>query len=217
MKKHVSRIIEFLNQDENDSINFSGLSTSQRVILHNLASLVRLKHVSSGSKSDRVLTISKNNIEYQNEGDNIIINEHIVIHRYICVKGEYISTIASLYAHKIPVEYISKRINRDKSDEYHITLISSNELKSYGWLEDEEKKSYLIKNLSMIKNDWKLKGLGRAQQGEDETYFLVIDWESAQEFLDRMGLPRRDFHITLGFKNNDIHNVPKNESSLINS
>lgn len=180
-----------------------------------MASILNLKHESSGSKSERVLHISKNEIPYQKEGDNIIINEQIVIHRYVCVKGDYISTIARLYAHNIPIKYLSRRIHRDKSDDYHITLLSVNDLKKLGLDENEEKKTHLIENLSMIKNDWELKGLGRVKKDNEETYFLVLNWESGQQFLERMGFPRKDFHITLGFKNNDIHNVPKDESCLI--
>lgn len=38
-----------------------------------------------------------------------------------------------------------------------------------------------------------------------KTAFLVLEIPSLQKFRDKVGLPRKDFHVTLGFIGGDIH------------
>lgn len=48
-----------------------------------------------------------------------------------------------------------------------------------------------------------------------EAYFIVIDWPAASALRTELGLPRMDFHITLGFSVKDIHGVKKDSSTLL--
>jgi hypothetical protein len=73
---------------------------------------------------------------------------------------------------------------------------------------------YVLSELVTVE-DFRVLGVGRVQQDNEETYFRVVEWESANRFLETLSLPRKDLHITLGFKNKDIHNVPKNETTLL--
>lgn len=63
-------------------------------------------------------------------------------------------------------------------------------------LSDAESLLELIK--TVIEEDWESLGVGRIAQGTDETYFIVVNWPSAQSFRQKIGLPPKDFHITLG-------------------
>ena len=67
----------------------------------------------------------------------------------------------------------------------------------------------------VLADDFEILGVGRVQQNNEEAYFRVIRWESANKFLEKFGLPRKDFHMTIAFKDKDIHNVSKNEHTLI--
>lgn len=58
-------------------------------------------------------------------------------------------------------------------------------------------------------------GLGSATKGDDATYFIVVHWPEAQEFRIKNGLPKIDLHITIAFRKNDIHDVPKDSSTLL--
>jgi hypothetical protein len=50
-------------------------------------------------------------------------------------------------------------------------------------------------------DDWQDVGLGRLTEGEaNEVFFRVVRWESGQKARAAMGLPPKDFHITVGFK-----------------
>lgn len=45
--------------------------------------------------------------------------------------------------------------------------------------------------------------------------FVVVDWPAGGAFRNWMGLPKADFHITLGFDGEDPHDVRKNRGSLL--
>ena len=60
-----------------------------------------------------------------------------------------------------------------------------------------------------------LTGLGRARRGEDETYYTVCEAAAVQELRASLGLPPRDLHVTLAFKQVDIHGVPKDRTTLL--
>jgi tRNA nucleotidyltransferase (CCA-adding enzyme) len=102
--------------------------------------------------------------------------------------------------------------------EYHITIVSPPELSS------------AIKNgtwssmevVSDLAKDWKITGdakyvcVGKQEKGDNATYFIVVDWPEAQEFRkEQFFLNKRDLHITLGFRQSDIHDVPKDASTCI--
>jgi hypothetical protein len=46
------------------------------------------------------------------------------------------------------------------------------------------------------------------------SFFAVVSWPLGQAVLEHFNLPPRCFHITLGFSSNDIHDVPKDTSTL---
>jgi hypothetical protein len=61
----------------------------------------------------------------------------------------------------------------------------------------------------------RLIGLGRQIDGDEECYFCAIECEGAQKIRHRRGLGNRDMHVTLGFKNVDLHQVPKGTNTVI--
>ncbi len=66
-------------------------------------------------------------------------------------------------------------------------------------------------------DDWEDLGLGRvaASAEGNEAFFRVISWPSGDEARAAVGLPGKDFHITVGFKTNDIHHKAKNQFTLL--
>jgi len=96
----------------------------------------------------------------------------------------------------------------------------------------DQPKIFLIQR---VVDDWEDLGLGRILQDNntennsnalthnnqnvrDSTncvFFRVVRWMSASLFREWLGLKPKDFHITVGFKVSDIHNFPKNESTII--
>jgi hypothetical protein len=60
-----------------------------------------------------------------------------------------------------------------------------------------------------------LKGLGRVIQKAKTTYFVVATSVEADNYRQKLGLTKKDFHVTLGFNPSDIYGVNKGLSSLI--
>jgi hypothetical protein len=61
-----------------------------------------------------------------------------------------------------------------------------------------------------------LLGLGKVEQDNNETFFVVAQSSDAQLIRQRFLLSAKDFHITLGFNPSDIYGVKKDHSTLIN-
>ncbi|KAL0478926.1 hypothetical protein AKO1_007833 [Acrasis kona] len=135
----------------------------------------------------------------------------------------------------VPKDYIVQREKRD-GPEHHLTIFFVNEFKTAqnnlekAYVEevkdlktnkkynnDQESKIQLWMDVlsKVITCDWKNFGVGKVVQGSDETMFQVIDWPSANECRQKLGLGKKDFHLSLGFKARDLHNVPKNVSTLV--
>jgi len=94
---------------------------------------------------------------------------------------------------------------------FHMTLLSPNEYQ----LAD---KGLVEKLLSSAENNQltvNLLGLGTVKLDDKETFFVVAQSTSGQFIRQRLLLKNKDFHITLGFKPNDIYGVTKDSSTLI--
>lgn len=61
-----------------------------------------------------------------------------------------------------------------------------------------------------------LLGLGKVEQGNKTTFFVVVQSNDAQLIRQRFLLKNKDLHVTLGFNPNDIYDVKKNSSTLVN-
>jgi len=117
-------------------------------------------------------------------------------------------------------EMIAARKQRD-GDKAHITIAGPQDAKKA--VADRAAKDGVSKgaaekavkeDLASVKaGDFIVKGLGKAESGEKEAYFVVIDWPAGSEIREKLGLDPngQDFHITVGFKGGDVHGVPKNK------
>jgi hypothetical protein len=105
------------------------------------------------------------------------------------------------------VRYTANQQLRDRG-EHHITVVSPAELEQL----IESGMAVSATNQSM---QYRLVGLGRTQLGGDTTYYVVCESEGLQQFRASLGLGRKDFHVTLGFKEADVHEAVKDASTLI--
>jgi len=58
-------------------------------------------------------------------------------------------------------------------------------------------------------------GIGRASLDDHAAYFRVLHWPQANELRQVIGLTPVDFHITIGFCQQDVHGVRKDQSTLV--
>jgi len=101
-------------------------------------------------------------------------------------------------------DYRHNQASRDHS-QFHMTLINPYEYKEIDRSKVKLGEIYTIT----------LKGLGRVARGNKETYFVVVDSSKAQLHRQQLGLAEKDFHITLGFKPEDVFGISKGVERLI--
>jgi len=108
-------------------------------------------------------------------------------------------------------EYTSNQKKRD-SDGYHITVIN---VIDYNRLSQENGIDKFVNSLDQVLkasiDDLKLLGVGKAQKNENTAYFVVCKSDLLDEVRRMYNLPEKDFHITIGFKHKDVHDVRKNQ------
>ena len=106
-------------------------------------------------------------------------------------------------------KFEKNRFERDGSD-YHITILTTPEYKK-----SIKKARDICDEAIGSVIEFGISGVGHASKGDDNVYFIVLSSHEGAELRTRLGLKKKDFHITLGFSESDVHGVPKNESSLI--
>lgn len=108
------------------------------------------------------------------------------------------------------VVYTKCQKDRDHG-KYHITTINVME---YNALSKKMGMDKFITSLEPIfkyeLDDVKMMGIGTAERNGNRSYFIVCSSEKLNQIRDRYGLPKQDFHVTLGFKWKDVFGVPKN-------
>ena len=117
-----------------------------------------------------------------------------------CLYG-LIENIDKKYLDNIPNDYKINQENRD-NNKYHITIIQSNELKNIDYIENEVNIKYF--NL----------GLSKLQKDKNEVYYLYIYSNDLNDIRKKFNLEEKTFHITVGFKFNDIHDKDKSLNNI---
>lgn len=126
--------------------------------------------------------------------EKILKNKKVsIINSYIGIKisrydiSDYLDEVSYL-----PRYYFTNRYDRDKDLDYHITI--SHNSKDFDSLKDK-----LF--------DIKLLGIGEVYEDNEHTLFIVCEIENINI--------EKDFHITIGFKNKDIHKIKKDKTTLM--
>jgi hypothetical protein len=66
-----------------------------------------------------------------------------------------------------------------------------------------------------VEADWEALGLGHVRADGNEAFFIVVKWPAMNRLRMSIGLQETDFHITVGFKPRDVHDVEKDETTLL--
>ena len=69
-------------------------------------------------------------------------------------------------------------------------------------------------NEKSIEVDTESNKLTQPENPCNQVFFRVISWPAMSDVLTSLGI-HRELHITVGFKDNDIHHLPKDSSSLL--
>jgi 2H phosphodiesterase-like protein len=58
-------------------------------------------------------------------------------------------------------------------------------------------------------------GIGMVSDDANEAYYIIVESKALQAFRKDAGLGKRDLHVTLGFKIEDIHQLSKAANTKI--
>lgn len=114
-------------------------------------------------------------------------------------------------------EYTSNQIKRDKGH-FHVTIINAME---YGNLKKNySEKLPILETYLQEPVDMFFHGIGKASKddksGQTNTaLFAVIENATLSSLREKLGMKPFNFHMTLGFKDKDVHGVPKDKSTVI--
>lgn len=187
-----------------------------RKIIHAVADGLGLTHESIGRGSERHVIVKR--------------HEHwpLFLDRYVGVSGPQIDTLAKSFFRFVPDQSVQRKRSL-RGETHHVTIISPRELPDVMDKYNNDEQTLLqICHDSLSSSTFRAHGVGSATKfimnettgngatlDETTAYFVVVEWEQAQVLRRQLGLDPCDFHITLGFSDRDVYEVPKNNSSLI--
>ena len=126
--------------------------------------------------------------------------------------GGYVSKATLMpYLNKLKTiladDYSDYRENQAKRDHhsFHVTLINPFE---YQKLSPSQVKTGQMLTVNLV-------GLGHAQKPGKAAYFVVANSADGRFYRQQLLLKPKDFHVTLGFKPQDVFGVSKGADSLI--
>ncbi|NES25327.1 MAG: hypothetical protein F6K41_42135 [Symploca sp. SIO3E6] len=108
-----------------------------------------------------------------------------------------------------PIEFYEYTLNQQRRDHstHHMTVVNPLELPKIEPQTLEPFVGYPV-NIQIF-------GIGTVKDNENETYFLVCQCHETTNMRKIIGLTPKDFHITLGFKAQDVFSKPKDKNTLI--
>lgn len=109
----------------------------------------------------------------------------------------------------LQLQLLENRKKRD-GDSYHITIIPSKEMTK------DILSQIDLNNLNSIPINLYDFGVGKIELLDNMVFYVVVYSMVFDQIRTQFNLGPKDFHITLGFKLNDIHDRPKNFNTITN-
>lgn len=119
-------------------------------------------------------------------------------------------------------EYGAAKQRRD-GPRFHITIVTHHEVdqlcQHYGSSSVERAVALALESLEheLHPDSPRLLdlGVGHCRAEDNESYYKVICWPDATVWRLEHGLSYMNFHVTVGFRNTDVHSMQKNQHTLI--
>mmetsp|Transcript_62773 Transcript_62773/g.147208 ORF Transcript_62773/g.147208 Transcript_62773/m.147208 type:complete len:576 (+) Transcript_62773:59-1786(+) len=159
------------------------------------------------------------------------VDQHFAFCRgVVAAAGDKVEKAAEKGWPEVPPAWQAERSKRD-GPQCHITFLSKADLQSL----IQSDSIWIRAGLEVPANDassvaasatalfltmprcweWIDLGTGACKDDRAETIFRVVLWPAAAATRAILGLPKKDFHITLGFHSGDVHSKPKGFASLL--
>jgi atypical dual specificity phosphatase len=108
----------------------------------------------------------------------------------------------------VPLSYVDRQIERD-GNTHHVTLLLKNDVS-----DDLDTVLGRVKAIDGIDKMINV-GTGHVKKGDDDVFYEVMFWPIGNKVRLDLNLPTKDFHVTLGFRNADLHDVNKGFHTII--
>lgn len=146
----------------------------------------------------------------------------------VAVSGERVEQASRRGLAAVPDSWVQQRQNRD-GQHSHMTLLSKVDLQLLAqnvekiWpgdvLPSADMSGIAAAVVALLDKasyawDWVDVGTGTCKDTSGEATFRVVLWPAARGLREKLGLPPKDFHITLGFQGNDVHSKSKGLTSI---
>ncbi|KAL5640598.1 hypothetical protein ACGC1H_001169 [Rhizoctonia solani] len=135
---------------------------------------------------------------------------------YLGVFGSRVDNIAKEYIQSLTEQYRNQN-PRLKRGEYHITVVARHELQALRSNGTLSSNTNTIPRLDQLNADLEkattspiIYGLGTNRKG---VYWATVSWATGQRFRTQLGLPPKQFHITL--TSVDEHDIDKGPRSVV--
>lgn len=126
-------------------------------------------------------------------------------HPYVSVVVDGADGWERLFRDEVPfaAEAVANRRKRDRGSSHHITVAD--------W---REAKKHRVEVPEFV--TFETHGIGHVSADDGrEAWFVVVTSPELDEARAAAGLPRKDFHITLGFLGGDVHGVSKGMETIV--
>lgn len=137
---------------------------------------------------------------------------------YLNLDKQNVEDHLKLYHDSSAIQGQEGRTKRD-GENYHVTIIDPNEMKllksnAGGGLSEKQILDTIEKSAIKKTLDLRMIGLGRASSGSSSCTFIVIMSNALQKLRREFDLSPKDFHVTIGFIESDVHGVHKDLSTI---
>lgn len=110
--------------------------------------------------------------------------------------------------------FLENKYKRDGKNNFHITVLNYLEVEELGGIEQSAEKIKKICGDKII-DDIIFLGIGKAEKDGNESYYIVVRSKQINDLRQKLGLGKKDLHVSLAFYPRDIHGVPKDETTII--
>lgn len=100
--------------------------------------------------------------------------------------------------------YTSNQRVRDKG-KHHITVVSASELA----------KEPSLGHIEGVEVSYTMRGVGSATKDGNTSYFIVVESWELKNIARGLNLPKRDYHVTIGFNEKDVFGVYKGKGTIL--
>lgn len=200
----------------------SGIGPRARKVIHAVAHSLALTHKSVGKGTDRRVVVKRND------------NWPLYFEHYVGIGGPFIDAVArDILASGIVPKAFADRRDFVRGRAHHITLVGPTEISKLP-LEMKSNRDVCLENFNcaLFGTSFDVVGVGKVQRRAkatsgrcpsicdfdpitEEAYFAIVEWPDAQTYRRKLGLPLANFHITLGFRDRDIHDIAKDISTIV--